>query len=136
MTNSCPTRRSSDLGAAAGVLVLGLAACGNNSDPTESAEQEELGEGETLTITTFGEFGYDALIEQWNEENPDVQVEQTKVSLWDDWTNELNTKLQAGEGPPDIVAVEGDFMPAIVAGPDRRVDPSSHGSASWRARRG
>ena len=107
-------------------LVLGLmAACGDDSDPTKSADQDDLAEGESLTITTFGEFGYDELIEQWNEENPDVQVEQTKVSLWDDWKNELNTLLQANEGLPDVVAIEGDFMPAVVAAPDRWVDLSS-----------
>ncbi|WP_312856301.1 ABC transporter substrate-binding protein [Nocardioides pelophilus] len=105
-------------------LVLGLTACGDDSDPTKSAEQEDLKEGESLTITTFGEFGYDALIEEWNEANPDIQVKQTKVSLWDDWKNELNTLLQANEGLPDVVAIEGDFMPALVAAPDRWVDLS------------
>ncbi len=113
------------LGAVA-ALVLGLtAACGDDSDPTKSADQEELGEGEALTITTFGEFGYDELIAQWNEEHPELQVEQTKVSLWDDWKNELNTLLQANEGLPDVVAIEGDFMPALVAAPERWVDLSS-----------
>lgn len=111
---------------AVGTLVLGLvAACGNDNDPTESAEQEDLKEGEAITITTFGEFGYDALIEQWNEENPDIQVEQTKVSKWDDWKAEVTTSLQAGgEGLPDIVALEGDYMPAVVAAPDVWVDLS------------
>lgn len=106
------------------VLGLTLTACGGGGDPAESAEQATLAEGEALTITTFGEFGYDALIEQWNAENPDVQVEQTKVSLWDDWKNELNTNLQANAGLPDVVAIEGDFMPALVAAPDRWVDLS------------
>src|SRR5918993_4620420 len=131
ITSHGPGRRSTShrgrlaVGAIA-ALVLGLtAACGDSDDPTESADQEDLSEGESLTITTFGEFGYDELIEQWNEENPDVQVEQTKVSLWDDWKNELNTLLQANEGLPDVVAIEGDFMPAIVAAPDRWVDLSS-----------
>ncbi|WP_134767783.1 ABC transporter substrate-binding protein [Nocardioides sp. 1609] len=106
-------------------LAMTLAACGGSGgDPGESAEQDTLATGETLTITTFGEFGYDALIEEWNAEHPDVQVEQTKVSLWDDWKNELNTNLQANAGLPDIVAIEGDFMPAIVAAPDRWVDLS------------
>lgn len=111
----------------AATLVLGitLAGCGSGGDPAESADQKELGEGESLTITTFGEFGYDALIEEWNAANPDVQVEQTKVSLWDDWKNELNTNLQANAGLPDVVAIEGDFMPALVAAPDRWVDLSS-----------
>src|SRR5215204_6480021 len=107
-------------------LVLGLmAGCGDDSDPTKSADQDDLAEGESLTITTFGEFGYDELIAEWNKENPDLQVEQTKVSLWDDWKNELNTLLQANEGLPDVVAIEGDFMPAVVAAPDRWVDLSS-----------
>lgn len=109
---------------AVSALVLGLtAACGGGGDdPTESADQKKLGDGEKLTITTFGEFGYDALIEEWNADHPDLQVEQTKVSLWDDWKNELNTLLQANEGLPDVVAVEGDFMPALVAAPERWVD--------------
>jgi len=128
ITSNGPGRRSPRRGhlalGAVTALVLGLTACGDDTDPTESAEQEQLGEGEALTITTFGEFGYDALIEEWNAEHPDVQVEQTKVSLWDDWKNELNTLLQANGGLPDIVAVEGDFMPAIVAAPDRWVDLS------------
>ncbi|HWJ82292.1 MAG TPA: ABC transporter substrate-binding protein [Nocardioides sp.] len=112
--------------AAIGTLVLGLtAACGDDNDPTKSADQQKLGDGEKLTITTFGEFGYDDLIEEWNSEHPDVQVKQTKVSLWDDWKNELNTKMQAGSGLTDVVAIEGDFMPAILAAPDRWVDLSS-----------
>ncbi|GAA4813537.1 ABC transporter substrate-binding protein [Nocardioides caeni] len=112
--------------AALSAMVLGLtAACGGGDDPTKSAEQKDLEKGETLTITTFGEFGYDALIEEWNAANPDIQVEQTKVSLWDDWKNELNTLLQANEGLPDVVAIEGDFMPALVAAPERWVDLSS-----------
>ena len=101
-----------------------LAACSGGGGSSDTAEQEPLGDG-TLTITTFGEFGYDELIEEWNEANPDLQVEQTKVSQWDDWKNEINTKLQAGSGLPDIVAVEGDFMPALVAAPDRWVDLAS-----------
>ncbi|HYG94129.1 MAG TPA: ABC transporter substrate-binding protein [Nocardioides sp.] len=121
-----PSSRSRRLAVGAvASLVLGLtAACGDGDDPTESAEQESLGEGEAITITTFGEFGYDELIEEWNADNPDIPVEHTKISLWDDWKNELNTNMQAGSGLPDIVAVEGDFMPALVAAPDRWVDLS------------
>lgn len=120
-----PVRRSL-AAAAVGVLVIGLTAACGGSDPKASAEQEELGEGESISITTFGEFGYDALIEQWNSENPDIQVKQTKVSKWDDWKAEITTSLQAGgKGLPDVVAVEGDYMPAVVAAPDVWVDLTS-----------
>jgi len=108
--------------AIAALATLTLAACGGGSGG--DSEQKSLGDGESLTITTFGEFGYDELIDQWNTDHPDIQVKQTKVSLWDDWKNELNTNLQANSGLPDVVAVEGDFMPAIVAAPDRWVDLS------------
>lgn len=114
------TRPRLGLGTVAAALVLTAACSGQGS--SGPVEQEPLGEGDTLTITTFGEFGYDELIEEWNAANPDVQVTQTKVSQWDDWKNEINTKLQAGSGLPDIVAVEGDFMPALVAASDRWVD--------------
>jgi cellobiose transport system substrate-binding protein len=120
---SRPVRRSI-AAAAVGVLVLGLtAACGDDNDPKESADQEDLAEGESISVTTFGEFGYDALIDQWNADHPDIQVEQTKVSKWDDWKAEITTSLQAGgEGLPDVVAIEGDYMPAVVAAPDVWVD--------------
>lgn len=97
---------------------LGLtAACGGGGGDDDATG--------TIELTTFGEFGYDDLVKQWNEDNPDTPVKQTKVSKWDDWKNELNTMLQAGTGLPDVVAVEGDFMPAIVAAPDRWVDLAS-----------
>ena len=124
-TTHRPVRRSL-AGAAVGVLVLTMTAACGGSDATEPAEQEALADGDAITITTFGEFGYDDLIEQWNAENPDIQVEQTKVSKWDDWKAEITTSLQAGgKGLPDVVAVEGDYMPAVVAAPDVWVDLSS-----------
>lgn len=111
---------------AVATLVLGVsAACGSSDDPTKSVEQKKLGKGDKLTLTTFGEFGYDALIEEWNSAHPDMQVKQTKVSKWDVWKKDLQTKLQANKGLPDVVALEGDFIPAVVAAPDRWVDLSS-----------
>src|SRR3954452_17108111 len=77
ITNSEPVRRPTShrgrlaIGVIA-ALVLGLtAACGDDSDPTKSADQKDLAEGESLTITTFGEFGYDELIDQWNSDHPE-----------------------------------------------------------------
>lgn len=120
-------RRSTRLLASAAVasLVLVTSACGSSDDPTQSAEQEKLGDGEALTITTFGEFGYDALIKEWNAAHPDIPVKQTKVGKWDVWKADLQTKMQANKGLPDVVAIEGDFIPALVAAPERWVDLSS-----------
>jgi cellobiose transport system substrate-binding protein len=107
--------------AAAAAMVVGLAACGDSDD---SASQATLKKDEKLTITTFGEFGYDKLIEEWNAGDHPFKVEQRKIGKWDDWKVELTTKLQAGNGLPDVVAVEGDMIPAIVQAADSFVDLS------------
>ncbi|MCL2542966.1 MAG: extracellular solute-binding protein [Nocardioidaceae bacterium] len=96
---------------AAAALVLGMtAACGSGGSTSSKG----------ITITTFGEFGYDALIKEWNKDHandPSLQVTQKKVSQWDDWKAEINTDLQAGSGLPDVVAVEGDYEPALRTHP-------------------
>ena len=112
------------LSVALALTLAGTAACGSGGG-AEPAEQRALGADEFLTITTYGEFGYDELIDEWNADHPDIQVKQTKVSVWDDWKNELNTLMQAGSGLPDVVAVGGDFMPALMVAPDKWADLSS-----------
>jgi cellobiose transport system substrate-binding protein len=106
-------RRGLAAGAVA-TLVAGLVgACGGSDD---TGEQAKLGKDDTLTITTFSEFGYGDLIEQWNAD-PDrpFKVKQTVVAEWDTWKQSLTTGLQSGEGLTDIVGIEGDMMPALVA---------------------
>jgi len=127
IANPGPARRSSLVrsglaAAAAAAMVVGLAACGGSDD---SSSQAGLKGGEKLTITTFGEFGYDKLIDEWNAGDHPFKVEQRKVGKWDDWKVELTTKLQAGKGLPDVVAVEGDMIPAIVQASDSFADLSS-----------
>ncbi|SFD01351.1 cellobiose-binding protein [Nocardioides terrae] len=116
-------RRGLALSATA-VLLTGLAACGNSDDEAGSGGSAKLGEGDALTITTFGEYGYDKLIDEWNAGDHDFDVKQRKIGDWDDWKPELTTKLQAGSGLPDVVAIEGDLMPAILQASDSFVDLS------------
>ena len=56
------TRRGAALGCAAALVAGVTAACGGESE----ASQSELGQDDVLTITTFSDFGYDQLIEEWN----------------------------------------------------------------------
>jgi cellobiose transport system substrate-binding protein len=101
---------------AAGVLSLAvLSACGDDSD--------EGGDGAVkLTVATFNEFGYEGLIKEWNDANPDIQVTQKKLGTWDEAKENLYTKLAANSGLSDIEAIEGDAMPAILAESDAFVD--------------
>ncbi|MBO0842734.1 MAG: carbohydrate ABC transporter substrate-binding protein [Nocardioides sp.] len=100
-------------GLALGVAVLvaaTAAGCGSGAPV-----QATLSGNETLTITTFGEFGYDDLIKTWNADpKSPFKVKQTKIKEWDTWREQLNRKLDAGSGLTDIVAVEGDSMPKFL----------------------
>jgi cellobiose transport system substrate-binding protein len=100
------------------VLSLGLAACGGDDGEGDG----DAGGPVEITIATFNEFGYEDLIEEWNADNPDIQVTQKKVGTWDDAKENLYTKLAAGSGLSDIEAIEGDAMPAILAESDAFVD--------------
>jgi cellobiose transport system substrate-binding protein len=105
-------RRGAALGAAVALVAGITAACGSDSDEGQSG----LGKDDVLTITTFSDFGYDKLIEQWNADpKRPFTVKATKIADWDPWKKTLTQDLQAGHGLTDIVAVEGDSMPQFLA---------------------
>ena len=114
-------------------MATGLSACGGDDDANADGTVE-------LTIATFNEFGYEELIEEWNDENPDIQVTQKKVGTWDDAKENLFTKLASNSGLSDIEAIEGDAMPAILAESDAFVDltdPELEGRwLDWKAEAG
>ncbi len=106
-----PWRRILVLGAAA-TMVGGLTtACGGGDDAPST-----LGPDDTLTLTTFGDFGYADVIKQWNDD-PDrpFKIKETRVAQWDTWKQTLTSDLQAGTGLTDVVAIEGDAMPQFLS---------------------
>jgi cellobiose transport system substrate-binding protein len=107
-------RRGAALGVATALVATMTAACGG--DDESGSAQAALGQDDVLTITTFSDFGYDKLIEEWNAD-PDrpFTVKMTKIADWDPWKQTLTQKLQAGSGLTDVVAVEGDAMPQFLA---------------------
>jgi len=107
-------RKGLALGAVATLVVGVTAACGSSGG--SDTAQKSLGKNDTLTITTFGDFGYGDLIKQWNAD-PDrpFKVHETQIAEWDTWKQTLTSDLQAGTGLTDIVAIEGDAMPQFLA---------------------
>ncbi|MCY4728326.1 extracellular solute-binding protein [Nocardioides sp. STR2] len=93
-------------------LATTAAACGGGDDDSSGSSADGV---TTITVATFNEFGYEGLIDEWNESHDDIKVEQVKVGTWDDAKANLYTKLAAGSGLSDIEAIEGDAMPAILA---------------------
>lgn len=99
-------------------LASTAAACGGGDDDASSDGTT------TISVATFNEFGYEGLIDEWNDSHDDIKIKQVKVGTWDDAKANLFTKLAAGSGLSDIEAIEGDAMPAILAESDAFVDLS------------
>lgn len=115
--------------ALAGTMTLSMAACGSggNSEeaPAEGASAEESsGEGTTLRVLNWGSTVEETIandaIARFNEDHPDVTVEQTCVPVteWSDFIQKWITMSTSGEAPDVInlgleaaqMAVENDLI--------------------------
>jgi len=118
-------------------LVAGLSsvallatACGGNAgddpeDPGTGADDGTTDEEITLTISTFNEWGYDTLLDQYMELHPNITIEHNKFATSNEARDQFNTALAAGSGLADVVGVEVDWMPEIMQYADQFVDLSS-----------
>ncbi len=98
--------------AVASVSALALAGCSAAADgdtPGGNADEDV-----TLTITTFGTFGYEDLYKQYEEENPNVTIEATNIDTGGNARTDVFTKIGAGSGLSDIVAIEEGWLGAIM----------------------
>ncbi len=108
--------------ATAAVLAALLAACGSSSSsPRLSTE----GEGPTsIRLTLFGDpvetAGYQTMVDEFMETNPDVTVTLAPVAKQDDLLAKLTTEFAAGD-PPDVFLVNfrkyGQFASEGVLAP-------------------
>lgn len=92
------------------MLVLGLC----------SFATAESGGATKLTLWTFidqhAQF-YNTMVDEWNAENPDRQIElEATVIGYDDMHNKLKVALQSGVGAPDICDVELGQFPNVLLG--------------------
>lgn len=116
-----PTGRTGHRIAAAlgtGALLL-TTACGGGGD--------DSGGPVTLTIETFGTFGYEDLYEQFEKEHPNIKVEERNIVQLDDYAPKLQQNIAAGSGTGDVVAIEEGLLLSFVAQPDKFVDLNEYG---------
>jgi len=119
------TRTTAIAGTAA--MALALTACGGGdggSDDATTGGSAAPGEKITLTVATFNEWGYEGLIEEYMELNPDITVEHKKAATSAEARTNLNTRLAAGSGLSDIEGIEVDWVPEMMQYADRFVDLS------------
>ncbi|WNB86289.1 ABC transporter substrate-binding protein [Cellulomonas sp. ATA003] len=72
----------------------------------------------TLTIATFNEWGYEELLTEYEELNPNITVEHKRAATSDEARANLTTRLAAGSGLSDIEGVEVDWLTEFMQYPD------------------
>ncbi|MFT4281784.1 ABC transporter substrate-binding protein [Microbacterium sp.] len=117
-------RRSAVVLAAVSATALTLAACSNNPTPEASGTSDEP---VTLTVTTFGTFGYEDLYKEYESLHKNVTIEATNIDTGGNARTDAFTKLGAGSGLSDIVAIEEGWLGAIMEVSDQFVDLRDYG---------
>lgn len=98
-------------------MLLALPACSNDAPPPSSSSETSStstpapnAEATKLTFWTFQELHvgfYEEMQKQWNEANPDKQIDfDFVVYPFDEMHNKLTMAFQSGTGAPDMVDIE------------------------------
>ena len=134
------SRRRTTLGLAAGATAFALlvAGCSSSDDDTKTNSAAPAATGDsaepvTLTITTFGTFGYDDLYTEYMELNPNVTIKATNIDTGGNARTDAFTKIAAGSGLTDIVAIEEGWLGSIMEVSDQFVDLRDFGIEDRKA---
>lgn len=113
------TRALAAIAAASTLVLAGCATTGDAADGTD----EKI----TLTVTTFGTFGYDDLYKEYEQLNPGIKIEATNIDTGGNARTDAFTKIAAGSGLSDVVAIEEGWLGAIMDVSDTFVDLRDYG---------
>ncbi|MCC9204826.1 ABC transporter substrate-binding protein [Arthrobacter sp. zg-Y769] len=111
--------------AIAGAAVVALLAVGCGGGDSEAASEDNPLE---LTVTTFGTFGYDDLYAEYEEANPGIDIKANNIDRGANAQTDLFTKLAAGSGVSDVVALEEGWLGAVMDVSDQFVDLKEYGA--------
>jgi cellobiose transport system substrate-binding protein len=118
-------RRLSQAAALGAAAALVLSACSGDADAdsADSGAEGDTEAPESLSVTTFNEFGYEELFEEY-EEQTGIRIEHNKVDTAENARDSLRNSLGAGSGASDIEAVELDWLVEFMQYSDRFEDLS------------
>jgi cellobiose transport system substrate-binding protein len=69
----------------------------------------------TLTLATFGQFGYDDLIPGYEFTHPGLTINQVRTEQGGPYHQDLLAKLRTGQGLADVQAVEEGHLSDVMA---------------------
>lgn len=96
-------------GAIAFAAAVGLTACGSSDDSGGS----DSGKIE-LSIGTFTEFGYEDLLPEYEKLHSNIKITHHKTGDGGPYHQQLLTKLAAGNGLEDVVAIEEGHLSDVI----------------------
>lgn len=111
-------------GAAAIALLAGCASGGGGADSSGEVE---------LTVTTFGTFGYDDLYAEYEKANPGITITANNIDTGGNARTDAFTKLAAGSGLSDVVAIEEGWLGSVMEVSDQFVDLRDYGIEGRKA---
>jgi len=93
-------------------LAAGMAACSRNqtSDDPEGPV--------TIVVHTFGNFGYEAAVEEWNATHDDIKIDFQPQGELRDYAPRLAQWLSAGSGAADVTGLEEGQLLTYLQQPD------------------
>lgn len=86
----------------------------------------------TLTVATFGDFGYAPLFQQYEKDHPNVHV-VNRVADFDAHNKQLVTELATGHGAADVEAIDEQYIPQFRQSADKFVNLADYGAASLKS---
>lgn len=120
------SRRTVTVATIAGAAAFATIVSGCSATSGEAASADNPIE---LTVTTFGTFGYDDLYAEYEEANPGITIKATNIDTGGNARTDVFTKLAAGDGLSDVVAIEEGWLGAIMEVSDQFVDLNEYGAA-------
>ena len=113
-------------------MIVGLGACGSSNSSSDSSSAD----GKiTIKVQTFNNPGFGKptserpgadLWAKYEKAHPNVKIEETAAASSDDARAAFNTAISTGSNAYDVYVAEVDWMPSLLAMPDKFVDLSSY----------
>ena len=112
-------------------LMVVLAACGGGGGEDQGASDPN--EKITLTVNTFGNFGYTELYKKYSAAHPNITIKE-RVSEYNAHHEQLATHLATRSGAGDIEGVDEGFIVQFKAQPQNFVNLREMGADSIKDR--